>query len=79
MRGFFRAIARALFGPRGSGPNPETSAGARLVECPGCGGRGRFEWAPKPGLSYATDAPCAQCGGTGRIPASWLPGGNARR
>lgn len=51
------------------------------VPCPGCGGRGRFEWPanPKVPKRWAPTAACGMCQGTGKVPASWLTGGKAGR
>jgi DnaJ-class molecular chaperone len=52
----------------------ETEAGKPTVPCPGCGGRGRFEWSRdiKIPRQWSWDAPCGMCDGRGRIPRSWL-------
>lgn len=44
------------------------------VPCPGCGGRGWFEWPanPKVPKRWAGSAPCGMCQGTGKIPSPWL-------
>jgi DnaJ-class molecular chaperone len=44
------------------------------VPCPGCGGRGRFDWPanPKVPRGWGNAAPCRMCRGTGKIPAQWL-------
>ncbi len=59
-----------------SGPVPESK-----VVCPGCGGRGRFEWPanPKVPKRWAPTAPCAMCQGTGKVPSSWLGTGKSVR
>ena len=51
-----------------------TEGGAPTVPCPGCGGRGRFEWRQDDALphQWSWDAPCGMCDGRGRIPCSWL-------
>ncbi|MBI4734900.1 MAG: hypothetical protein HY766_02375 [candidate division NC10 bacterium] len=51
------------------------------VPCPGCGGRGYFEWPanPKVPKQWAPTAPCGMCQGTGKIPSSWLGGGKPAR
>jgi len=53
---------------------PEKERGGPTVLCPGCGGRGRFEWSRDDKLprQWSWDAPCAMCDGRGRIPSSWL-------
>ncbi|MFA5026571.1 MAG: hypothetical protein WC713_01750 [Candidatus Methylomirabilota bacterium] len=45
-----------------------------MAPCPGCGGRGKFEWPenPKVPKSWGADAPCRMCRGTGKVPALWL-------
>jgi DnaJ-class molecular chaperone len=45
-----------------------------MVPCPGCGGRGRFEWArnEKVPRQWSPNAACGMCGGKGQVPASWL-------
>lgn len=50
-------------------PIPEEQA-----PCPGCGGRGKFEWPanPKVPRGWSTDAPCRMCRGTGKVPAAWI-------
>ena len=54
----------------------ETAAGEPTVPCPGCGGRGRFEWRRDEELprQWSWDAPCGMCEGRGLIPGSWLRG-----
>jgi len=51
------------------------------VPCPGCGGRGRFEWPanPKVPKRWAGNAPCGMCQGTGKVPSSWLGSGKGGR
>ncbi|MFB3818551.1 MAG: primase-helicase zinc-binding domain-containing protein [Candidatus Methylomirabilales bacterium] len=51
------------------------------VPCPGCGGRGRFEWpqSDKVPRQWSPDAACGMCGGKGQVPASWLKGKKAVR
>jgi len=51
-----------------------TAGGAPTVPCPGCGGRGRFEWSRDDELprQWSWDAPCGMCEGRGVIPRSWL-------
>ncbi len=50
------------------------SASEELAPCPGCGGRGKFEWAanPKVPKSWGNTAPCRMCRGAGKVPAVWL-------
>ncbi len=45
-----------------------------LLPCPGCGGRGKFEWPvnPKVPKGWGNTAPCQMCRGTGKVPAGWL-------
>ncbi len=45
-----------------------------VVACPGCGGRGRFEWGQnqKVPRQWAPNAACGMCGGTGQVPAQWV-------
>ena len=45
-----------------------------MVPCPGCGGRGRFEWSRDDKLphEWSWDAPCGMCDGRGLIPRSWV-------
>jgi DnaJ-class molecular chaperone len=52
----------------------EGEAGNPTVPCPGCGGRGRFEWSRDETLprQWSRDAPCGMCGGRGVVPDSWL-------
>lgn len=53
----------------------EKEEGEPTVPCPGCGGRGRFEWRRDEALrQWSWDAPCGMCDGRGRIPGSWLSG-----
>jgi hypothetical protein len=54
----------------------EQAGGPPTVPCPGCGGRGRFEWRRDDELprQWSWDAPCRMCDGRGRIPAAWLRG-----
>lgn len=51
-----------------------TAGSAPTVPCPGCGGRGRFEWSRDDELprQWSWDAPCGMCEGRGVIPVSWL-------
>jgi DnaJ-class molecular chaperone len=51
----------------------ETTGVAPTVPCPGCGGRGRFEWSRDDKLprQWSWDAPCGMCEGRGLIPSSW--------
>jgi hypothetical protein len=53
---------------------PEKEPGTPMVLCPGCGGRGRFEWHQDHALphQWSWDAPCGMCAGGGRIPGSWF-------
>lgn len=43
------------------------------VPCPGCGGRGRFEWGKndKVPRRWSGEAVCGMCAGRGVVPASW--------
>ena len=52
----------------------EKEKGTPTVPCPGCGGRGRFEWRRDDELprQWSWDAPCGMCDGRGRIPPSWF-------
>jgi DnaJ-class molecular chaperone len=51
-----------------------TASAKAMVPCPGCGGRGRFEWGrnDKVPRQWSPDAPCGMCGGRGQVPASWV-------
>jgi DnaJ-class molecular chaperone len=51
------------------------------ASCPGCGGRGWFEWPPnsKVPKRWAPTAACAMCQGTGKIPSHWLDAGRSGR
>ena len=51
----------------------ETAGSVPTVPCPGCGGRGRFEWRRDDMLprQWSWDAPCGMCEGRGLIPSSW--------
>ncbi len=57
------------------------SARENLVPCPGCGGRGKFEWAgnPKVPKTWTPAATCAMCLGTGKVPAAWAASSRASR
>ncbi len=59
-----------------SSHRPATDAGEPTVPCPGCGGRGRFEWRRDAQVprQWSWAAPCKMCDGRGRIPATWLRG-----
>jgi len=61
------SVLQRLF--RRPGKEPRTP----MVPCPGCGGRGRFEWRRDDALphQWSWDAPCGMCGGGGQIPGSW--------
>jgi DnaJ-class molecular chaperone len=52
----------------------DKEGGEPTLPCPGCGGRGRFEWCRDDELprQWSWDAPCGMCDGRGRIPAAWL-------
>jgi DnaJ-class molecular chaperone len=52
----------------------EKEGGKPMASCPGCGGRGRFEWSRDDELprQWSWDAPCRMCEGRGLIPGSWL-------
>jgi DnaJ-class molecular chaperone len=52
-----------------------------LVPCPGCGGRGKFEWAssPKVPKTWTLGAVCAVCQGSGKVPATWAAGSRSNR
>jgi len=51
-----------------------TASPKATIPCPGCGGRGRFEWGrnDKVPRQWSPDAPCGMCGGQGHVPASWV-------
>lgn len=57
-------------------PRHKKEEGEPTVPCPGCGGRGRFEWRTDDQVprQWSWAAPCAMCDGRGRIPAAWLRG-----
>ena len=59
----------------------EKAGGPPTVPCPGCGGRGRFEWRRDDELprQWSWDAPCRMCDGRGLIPAAWLRGTSTTR
>ena len=50
------------------------------VPCPGCGGRGYFEWAPTPKVpkSWSPRAVCGMCRGSGKVPSAWVPSKKGR-
>jgi len=52
----------------------EKEAGESMVLCPGCGGRGRFEWRPDDQVprQWSWGAPCGMCDSRGLIPRAWL-------
>jgi hypothetical protein len=64
-------------GPLGMPSMKNASSQEAKVPCPGCGGRGFFEWPanPKVPKRWAPTAACGMCQGTGKVPSSWLRSG----